>query len=215
MPTGLVNRICCCLWLLASYGACVGAGPSEDQDFYADKGFVEITGGAVSGLPGHFMLLKKGGGVCAVRFLNVRRESSDKGPSRISSGEGDTFAEYEWFYQSNAAERFSLSSAKSGKGKVHRGPSYGIGFDIIIWRSPDKRWIECGPLKVMWLYPAKLTFVLYNNGKLQEDKQLEIAPTRWRRIEEVNPRHSKLLWAKLNTELTTRPDIRIPVTDLP
>lgn len=169
----------------------------------------------VTGIPNKFILLRKGDHVCAVKFNTFRRDYDAKPATRTSTGEENTYASYEWFYQKDGSSDFKKSNVAFGNGNLHRGPATGILFDITIWRSFDKRWIECGPFNPTWIYPTTITFTSYKGSSLKRDYELEIAATNWSQVEEIDIASPKLFWAKLNSGTVHRPSIYIPLQDLP
>jgi len=168
-----------------------------------------ITSGTVFTPVRRFMLIRKGNDACAVRFLSYRSLNDQKPPTVFNSGHANQYAEYEWFYQGDGSFDFTKKSAKSGKENLHIGPATGIGHDKSFPRDM-KFWITCGPFNYFWQYSTGIGFNSY--PKNNEDREVEFAPSKWMRVEEIDFANPKLRWTRYSAS-TRR--IEIPLEELP
>lgn len=167
--------------------------PAKKLKDYESKAYThaEIYDSGVASPLGYFLLVRKGNNACAVRFTNFWRDNDEKKPTVFSSGQENVYAEHEWYFQGDGSFDFTKDNVKHGNGKVHDGPSYGIGRAAFKFHLPLQ--VKCGEVPMFWRYPTRLLFE--DNAGLW-DKEIEIAPTKWKTIGEVNFKSPILLWTR-------------------
>jgi hypothetical protein len=154
-----------------------------------------------------FLLVRKGNNACAVRFTKFWRDNDEKKSTVFSSGQENVYAEYESYHQGDGSFDFAKNNVKHTYGKLHDGPSYGIG--RLAFKLGLSYRIQCGSFSLFWMYPARLEFIGYDG---LWDKEVELAPTKWQSIQEVNFNYSKLLWSRYSDDREKR---YIPLDEIP
>lgn len=136
---------------------------------------------------GRWTLLRKGKDLCAVRFTAFHRaHPKDKS---IRENQESFFANYDWVYQGDGSGKFSKPNVKSGHSQADKKPN--------IWRFPrGSNYIECGPLKATWTYPNGIALIArdFHPEKTNRSNDIEIAPTGWMEITQVNSQDPRLAW---------------------
>jgi hypothetical protein len=202
------------LGLLICLG-CTGAPVASEKGDSLDRIQAEsgelalVSDMAVSAPMGRLLLARKGGTLCAFRFVSARRGHDKREPTSFSSGEESLFGEYEWALLEEP-EKGRVKPVKSGKGEVSRKGSIGVGRLATRIGRPA---VSCGEVKAVWAYPNRLTFVAETpTGAFQYDNQLSLAPTAWREFSEINLADPRLKWYRLDSKRVER---KVPVGELP
>jgi hypothetical protein len=151
------------------------------------------------------LLIKQKERFGAVRFTAFHREDDAKQPSVTSEGRASEYAEYDWFYQGDGSGNFKKANAKQGHGKLVSNPLRGIGRFAF---QTGTVYLECGKFKLFWLYPTSVSFPSEAGCT---DTSLELAPTKWNRIEDVSVHDAKIKWYRCDE---SRKSFLIPVEDL-
>ncbi|MDO8723840.1 MAG: hypothetical protein Q7J31_16665 [Syntrophales bacterium] len=138
------------------------------------------------GMPvGRLLLIRKGDDYCAVRFTHNWTGETDY----------DQHAEYESYYQGDKTGNFRSANVKYRKEEVYyTKPSFSIfGHPV---RIGAKRDIHCGPIELWWSAGPFLTFVSFNRHDQKQGDYygIELAPTKWSNISEVNVFDPRLKW---------------------
>jgi hypothetical protein len=138
---------------------------------------------------GRLLLVRGGTDLCAIRFAEWHRGRNAGSFWIFWSGDEDTFAEYEWFYQADGTGDFSKSNVQSGRGKaIFRGLT-GTGHDAAQYSSP---YVDCGSFRLPWVYPNRVHFT--RTDWTGEKHPVELAPTGWRELSEIDLASAKLRW---------------------
>lgn len=154
---------------------------------------------------GTFLVMRRGKDSCALRFTKAHR-GEDKGKQNFwTSGEESLYAEYDWFYQANGLPRFTIPDTNSGHGNLVKKPLYGLG--RLAFQTGNIQ-VDCGSFRPSWYYPTSVTF--FEKTKLA-DYGIEIAPTQWTNISDVDLMDSRLVWYRYDER---RKVIDIPITKL-
>lgn len=213
MVRNMLQIVCvsACIWGCAS-------GQVTSERFTDRLGFdpyheAEIANTSVSAPVRHFILARKGESICAVKFLKIWET-----PGKIVNepGEGltrvfDFFAEYEAY---SAQIRSDLSLPDSWK-RIDGSLSYN-SIKPLSWSpfgAKGRRSIPCGPLHLVWYYPARLGFEDRQIGMVL-DEELELAPTAWTSIEDIALGNPKLEWFKTQVWKDVKTRI-VPMSTLP
>jgi len=142
------------------------------------------------------LLVRKGSGYCAVKLTKLWTGKSEE----------DRFAEYESYYQGDNTGNFSNKNVKFRKGKLSFPKPRGIGRLAFSFGNRD---IRCGPIKLAW-YGEKWVY-FFSTDQNQGDYGIELAPTKWTDISQVNVFDPRLKWYRYDPK---RQDIKIPVDQL-
>ncbi|WP_337288532.1 hypothetical protein [Candidatus Methylomirabilis sp.] len=185
--------------VLLSEGIAMGSA-NESQRSKAND--VHIGPNAI-GMPlGRVLLIRKGENYCAVRFTRNWTGKTDY----------EQHAEYESCYQGNKTGNFRRANVKYRKEEVYyKKPSFSI-FGHPISMS-DKRDIRCGPIELWWSAGPELTFVYFNRHDQKQGDYygIELAPTKWGDIAEVNAFDPRLTWYRYDDN---RQRVNIPIDRL-
>jgi hypothetical protein len=119
----------------------------------------------------HVVLVRHGEALCAFRF------------TRFAGSPEEVLADYEWRRLDAAApvERGSVWDRRGIRSGAAAPPGAGE-------RTNDH--LTCGAVKLRWSYP---TFVFYPVRGVLESS-VELAPTKWRRFQDVDVSESRLRW---------------------
>lgn len=150
-----------------------------DQLAYVD----ELGAGTARG---RFLLTRAGSEMCAVKFTGWRRGRNAVTDWFFFSADEETFAEYEWVYQSDGSGDFKNQNVQSGTGRVYfRGVS-GSGY------------VNCGPFRLPWVYPNRVHFTRVNWDGSRDP--VELAPTAWDQLSDLAPASETLRWYGFDLE---------------
>ncbi len=95
----------------------------------------------------------------------------------------------------------------SGHGELRRGAFVGLMFlNLAIQLGTHD--VECDSLTPDWIYPTGVSFLVGTRFNLD----LELAPTQWTDLSEINLQDPKLIWYRLNE---SQIDTFIPLNELP
>lgn len=154
---------------------------------------------------GRFVLIRKGKDVCAVRFTAFHRGHDEKPSTMVNTGEETLYAEYDWYWQKDGTGEFIKLNVKSGHNRLRSGPLRGFG--SFAFQTGDIR-IRCGPFRLFWNPPASVAFF---GVPKQGDYGVELSPTPWDDMKEVNVHEPSLKWYRYDENRKT---IRIPIAEL-
>jgi len=171
--------------IAAAVGFALGIGGAADIDENKLKTHALVTWYDVSAPLGKFLLIRKDASVCAIRFLEYRRGNDAKAPTLFSSGEESFYAKYECFCRGEGSGGFGNVTT----GELNKRPLWGIG-RLAFQRGETN--VRCGRFKLPWSYPTRVSFQIY--GTKLGDHGIELAPTRWTDIKEVNVSDTRLHW---------------------
>jgi len=115
------------------------------------------------------------------------------------------YATYECWYQDDGTGDFSNKNVKFKAGKAS-STLYGIGRFSFNFGNEE---IRCGSFRLWWLGNGMVYF--FKRGQEFLDYGIELAPTKWTDIREVDVFYPHLKWYKYNKD---RPRTDIPVDKL-
>jgi hypothetical protein len=163
---------------------------------------------------GRLTLVRKGTSLCAIRFTAVHLGQAADAPSG-SPGDEVPSAEYDWYFQQNVSSGFSRDSVRSGHASLSEKQNVGIG-RLSFQRG--SRTVRCGSIGLGWGYPTWLSLIVVTDEGMRWNG-VEIAPTAWKDIHEVNLSEPGLRWYRHDDsappQSAARKPLEIPVTDLP
>ena len=162
---------------------------------------VQIAPNAI-GIPlNRILLIRSGNDYGAVKFTQCWTGKTDY----------DQHAEYESYYQGDKTGNFGTKNVTYRKEEVYyTKPSFSIfGHPVRIGAKKD---IRCGPIELWWSGMRCRTFVYYwRHDQREGDYGIELAPTKWTDISQVNVFDPRLKWYRYDKN---RQDIIIPVDEL-
>jgi hypothetical protein len=171
--------------IAAAVGVTVGLGIAEGIDENTLRTHALVTWYDVSAPAGKFLLIRRDASVCAIRFIDYQRGNDAKAPTLFSSGEESFYAKYECFCQGDGGGGFGDATI----GELSKRPLWGIG-RLAFQRGETN--VRCGRFKLPWSYPTRVSFQPY--GSKLGDHGIELAPTRWTDIKDVNVNDNRLQW---------------------
>jgi hypothetical protein len=128
---------------------------------------------------GKILLARKGTAYCAIKFIKFWTGKTEE----------DFFARYESYYQDDGTGDFSSRNVKYKEAKLSFPKPRGIGRFAF---SFGNRNICCGSLRLQWAGEGSVFF--YAEGQDQGDYGIELAPTPWTDISQVNVRDFRIKW---------------------
>jgi hypothetical protein len=159
--------------------------PGHDEVQIAEVGIIMPLG--------RMLLVKKGSEYCAIKFTKAWSENtSEVGSIFVASG-SDEYAIYESYYQGDKTGDFSKNNVKFKEDKLSFPKPRGIGRLAF---SFGNREINCGSIKLFWSGGGSVHF--YGEGQDQGDYGIELAPTNWSSISEVDVSDSRLRWYRFD-----------------
>lgn len=159
------------------------------------------------GVPlGKILLVRKGSSYCALKFTKFWTENESKVGTLFVAAGSDEYALYESYYQGDKTGDFSKRNVESKKAKLSSLKPRGIGRLAF---SFGNRQIKCGNIKLEWFSTGSLFF--YREGRKESDFGIELAPTKWSDISQVNVFDSRLGWYRYDKN---RERLSIPIDKL-
>jgi len=135
-----------------------------------------VSENAVNIPVGRILLAKRNTGYCAMRFVSSRWS------------EEESYATYKSYYIPDSATGFTDSRLKPREDEVYQKQPLRIIGRFAAARSQDT--IFCERIKLKWSGAPKESGWVY----LDEERALEIAPTKWGDIKDVNVLDKNLKW---------------------
>jgi hypothetical protein len=157
---------------------------------------VGIAPNAIRVPVGAFVLARKNQEYCAVRFTKFWTGKTQE----------DEYATYESFYQGDGTGKFSSQNVKTKKGELSSPKPRGIGRLAFSFGHRD---IQCGSVKLEWSGKGWVYFS--NTGQKEGDYGIELAPTKWTDISQVNVFDPRLRWYRYDEN---RKDTMLPISRL-
>jgi hypothetical protein len=118
----------------------------------------------------------------------------------------DEYATYESYYQGNKTGNFADKNVKFKTGKLSRPRLRGIGRLSFSFSHTD---IQCGPIKFFWSGRGWVYF--FNSSQNQGDYAIELAPTKWSDIPQIDVFDPRLKWYRYDEN---RQRAKFPVEQL-
>jgi len=143
------------------------------------------------------LLIRKGSDYCAVEFTNFWTGKTDE----------DLYAAYESYYQDDKTGDFTNKNVKFKKGELSSAKPRWIGGGHTF--SFGNKEIQCGYIRLWWTGKGAVYF--FGNLKAQSDYGIELAPTPWTTISEVNVFDPRVKWYRYDE---TRKRVNIPIDKL-
>ena len=149
------------------------------------------------GMPiGQILLIKKDQKYCVIKFTKSDIEKDGK----------EKFSLYEAYFQGDGSGDFSKKNVQFSEKRASYLESPGIGRLYFQLGDPE---INCGPFKLGWGYKGFVSF--YGPNQRYGDYGIELAPTPWTDIKDVNVFDSRIKWYKFDQQ---KERIIVPVDEL-
>ena len=174
----LLMSLCCLIALIQIGGSEVIAfyygdiGPPWPNDVHIGKTAIVMPLAKI-------LLVRRESDYCAIKFTEFWTGKTEE----------DVYAMYESCYQGDKTGDFSKKNVKLQKDKLAFPKPRGIGRLAF---SFGNRNIRCGPLKLQWAGRGSVFF--YAEGQEQGDHGIELAPTIWTDISEVDVFDQRIKW---------------------
>jgi hypothetical protein len=153
---------------------------SYKKEFYLNA---EIGRWWVRTPAGYFLLIRKDNTACAIRF-------TDFNISHLGAISKEV-AEYDYFGQTDGSSNFKKSNLNIGHGKLKQ-TDLGHSTPWIPPAQNDINTIKCGALTLRWFGLVGVSF--YEGAATTPDEGIELAPTKWSDINEIDFGDPKLTW---------------------
>jgi hypothetical protein len=151
------------------------------------------------------LLVRKGSEYCAIKFTKLWSENtSEIGTLFVASG-SDEYAMYELYYQGDKTGDFTKKNVKFKKEKLSYLKPRGIGRLAFTFGNQE---IKCGTIE---LSAISNSVSFYGEGQKEGDYGIELAPTKWTDISEVNVFDPRIKWYRYDEN---RERVNIPVEQL-
>ncbi len=147
---------------------------------------------------GRLALVRKGTEYGAVKFNEFW----------LGKTEDDQYANYISYYQGDGSGDFSKGTVKVMREQLVTRRYWGLG-DLRFPVGHQKMDVECGPIKMFWVGGGSLHFFAW--GQRQGDYGVELAPTKWTDISQVNVFDPRVKWYRYNEK---RARSNIPIGQL-
>ncbi len=177
----------------------------EERESQAPLG-ASILKIGVNSLVGRLLLMRRGSDLCAVRFTKFYRGHDAKPKTWFHSGHENFYAEYEWYWPGTNGD-FREPDVETGLETVRQGAIVGLLFLNFGFPLGTDR-MKCGSFYSGWFYPTGISFT---EGS-RYDYDLELAPTQWTELRQIDQGDPKLIWYRLNED---QPNTFIPLHELP
>lgn len=190
------------LFLTASAGSLHGKQkPNDDEVGLYSRG-VEIPLNKI-------LLIRKDNQYCALKFIRTWIEMdkerlktyADLKKGRIlddvdREAAMKKYAYYASYYNKDGSPNFTGKSTQRKEGTASLLPLQGPVRPFVY--QPGNGCIECGRLKLLWFYKTAVTFIPLGKSSKMKDYDIELAPTPWTDIKEVNVFDPRVKWLRYN-----------------
>jgi len=146
----------------------------------------------------NILLVRKGTDYCVVKFIEFRTGESKE----------DKYARYESYCQDDKSGNFSKANVKFKREELFSPKPRWFLFGHPVAFGAKKE-IYCGFIKLWWT--GKGTVYFFERYQPQGDYGIELAPTKWTHISQVNVFDPRLKWLRYDEN---RKRVNIPVDDL-
>jgi hypothetical protein len=180
---------------IETLGKEMGESQVKSKDLF-ESNDVKIRPNAISVPMGRIILIRKASEYGAVKFIDFWMGKTIQ----------DEYGKYESYYQGDGTGDFSKKNVLLRKGKVSMLRPIGWGGLHCARGSPEFR---CGPFKLAW--SGKNWVYFFHWGQDQGDYGIELAPTKWTDISQVNVFDPRLKWYRYDEK---RKDMYIPIDHL-
>jgi hypothetical protein len=193
-----IDVITLCLIILFLMGEMEMAASKNGEDVGSADQNVIVSPNAIIMPFGKILLIRKDSDYGAVKFIKFW----------TGKAEDDVYATYESYYQDDKTEDFTNKNVKFTKEELHSPkPSFSLFGHPFAFSIKEE--IRCGPFRLWW--SGRGTVYFFSRGQREGNYGLELAPTKWTDISQVNVSDPRLNWYRYDEK---RRDIKIPVDQL-
>jgi hypothetical protein len=128
---------------------------------------------------GRMLLVRKDTQYCAIKFTEFWTGKTKE----------DVHARYESYYQGDASGDFARKNVQIKKEELSFPKPRGIGRFAFSFGNKN---IQCGPIKLFWSGKGSVYF--QSDSQPEADYGVELSPTKWTDISQVNVFDSRLKW---------------------
>lgn len=132
----------------------------------------------------YILLVRKNAEYCAIRFAEFWTGETKE----------DEYAKYESYYQGDKTGNLTNQNVKIKQGELSRPRLRGIGRLSFSFGNTD---IQCGSIELFWSGKGWVYF--FNSNQKQGDYGIELAPTKWTDISQVNVFDPRLKWYRYDS----------------
>jgi hypothetical protein len=157
---------------------------------------VKVTPVAVKVPLNRILLVRAGANYCALKFTKFWTGKTDQ----------DYFARYESCYQDDKTGDFSKTNVKYSENELEFPKPRGIGRFAFSFGQKD---ILCGPVELLGF--GKGTVYFFSSHQEEGDYGIELAPTKWTHLSQINVFDKRLKWYRYDSKRT---NIEIAIDDL-
>ena len=165
------------------------------------------------GPPGEYVIVSPNAIIMPLGKILLIREDSDYGAIKFikfwtGKAEDDLYATYESYYQDDKTGVFTNKNVKFTKEELHSPkPSFSLFGHPFAFGIKEE--IRCGPIRLWW--SGRGTVYFFKRDQREGDYGIELAPTKWTDISQVNVSDPRLKWYRYDEK---RKDTTIPVDQL-
>jgi hypothetical protein len=187
----MVKRIFVILMALLAFETASADTTIEEgkEELMSHPGVVLVGPNAVR-IPLGNVLLVRDGEKCGAVILTH---------GKPGASENEEVAGYKCFYQGDGSSDFSKPNVEITEGKLSQSRLFGIGrfsFDL------GNKDIRCGPLMLAWSGKGWVYF--YSTKQKAGDYGIQLAPTGWKDIAQVNVLDQRVTWYKYDPKRETK-----------
>jgi len=152
------------------------------------------------------LLVRRDSDYCVIKFTKFWAENTTEVGSVFVASGSDEYAIYESHYHGDKTGDFTKKTVQFKEEKLSFPKPRGIGRLAFSFGNKE---IKCGTIKLFWSGKGSVHF--YKEGQAQGDYGIELAPTKWTDISQVNVFDPRLKWYRYDEK---RERVNIPVNEL-
>lgn len=155
---------------------------------------------------GRILLVRKDSAYCAIKFVKLWSDNLSENSTIFVASGSDEYAICDLYYQGDNSGDFSKNNVEYKKEELSFSKPRGIGRLAFSFGNNE---IKCGSIVLLWSGKGAVHF--YGGSQKQGDYGIELAPTKWVDISQVNVFDPKLKWLKYDEN---RKRVNIPIDNL-
>lgn len=184
---------------LFSEGARIASASDNEETFVPPQSQeVHLAPNGVVMPLGRILLVRRGTEYCALKFIRFWTGKTER----------DRYAEYESYCPREASDNPEFRAERVEKKRETASFSRLFGFGRLAFSLGNKE-VKCGSLRLFWSGKGAVYF--FARDQSQGDHGIELAPTPWSDISQVNISDPNVRWYRYNE---TRKRVNIPVDKL-
>jgi hypothetical protein len=194
-----LNTLIFCMTVIFLMGGIGMATSNKDEDIRPPAPDEVHIAPNVVGMPsGRILLVRKDSAYCAIKFLEFWTGKT----------EDDRYAKYESYFQDDKSGNFTNKNVEYRKEELYYPKaSWSLFGHPVAFGTKDE--IKCGFIRLWWTNKGSVYF--FKRDQQQGDYGIELAPTKWTDISQVNVSDPRLKWYRFDEK---RQRVNIPVEQL-